>query len=225
VVAIDLPGFGHSEGRTDLFSPQAMGRFLIRLIDEWELEAPHVFGPDVGCPTALFAAAESPSSLTSAVIGNGATEFPLVVDGVLKDLIANPDFDSLLALDGAEVVKQSMGLHEAYEVSAAALEDYVSAYAGSRFGESARFVRNYPTDLPVLADLLPEIRTPILILASDHDPIVPVSNAEYLAQRLPRSEFTPLDAGHFAWEDKADAYRDAALAWLGGGFERVGGDV
>jgi pimeloyl-ACP methyl ester carboxylesterase len=225
VLAIDLPGFGHSEGRVDLFSPQAMGRFLVRLIDEWELAAPHVIGPDVGCPATLFAAVESPSSLTSAIIGNGATAYPLVVDGLLKDLIANPDFDSLLALDGAEVVRQSQLLHEGYEVSAAALGDYVSAYAGSRFGESSRFVRNYPTDLALLADLLPQIQTPILILASDHDPIVPVSNAEFLAQRLPRSEFTPLDAGHFAWEDKADAYGDAAVAWLEGGFEHAGGDA
>jgi pimeloyl-ACP methyl ester carboxylesterase len=225
VVAIDLPGFGHSQGRGDLFSPQAMGRFLVRLIDEWDLGAPHVFGPDVGCPAALFAAADSPSSLTSAVIGNGATEFPLVVDGTLKDLIANPDFDSLLALDGAEVAKQSMGMHESYEVSAAALADYMSAYAGSRFGESARFVRNYPTDLPLLADRLGDIETPILILASDHDPLVPVSNAEFLATRLLRNEFIPLDAGHFAWEDKAEDYGDAALAWLDGGFERVGSDA
>ena len=139
VVAIDLPGFGHSEGRTDLFSPQAMGRFLVRLIEEWELGAPHVFGPDVGGPAALFAAAESPSSLTSAVIGNGATAYPLDVDGNLKELIANPDFESLLALDGAEVSRQSMGMHEIYEVSPAALEDYMTAYAGSRFGESARY--------------------------------------------------------------------------------------
>jgi hypothetical protein len=28
-----------------------------------------------------------------------------------------------------------------------------------------------------------------------------------------------------AWEDKADAYGDAAVAWLEGGFARVGGDV
>jgi pimeloyl-ACP methyl ester carboxylesterase len=202
-----------------------MGRFLVRLIDEWDLGAPHVFGPDVGCPAALFAAADSPSSLTSAVIGNGATEFPLVVDGTLKDLIANPDFDSLLALDGAEVAKQSMGMHESYEVSAAALADYMSAYAGSRFGESARFVRNYPTDLRLLADRLGDIETPILILASDHDPLVPVSNAEFLATRLLRNEFIPLDAGHFAWEDKAEDYGDAALAWLDGGFERVGSDA
>ncbi|MDA0164377.1 alpha/beta hydrolase [Solirubrobacter ginsenosidimutans] len=225
VLAIDLPGFGHSQARADLFSPQAMGRFLVGLIEEWELGAPHVFGPDVGAPTALFAAAESPSSLLSAVIGNGATSYPLEVDGTLKDLIDNPDFESLLALDGAEIVRQSMTMHETYTVSAAALEDYVTGYAGSRFGESARFVRNYPTDLALLEGLLPRIETPVKIIAGDHDPMVPLSNATYLTERLPHCELTVLDLGHFAWEDGAEAWGDAALAWLDGGYTRVGGDA
>jgi pimeloyl-ACP methyl ester carboxylesterase len=163
--------------------------------------------------------------LASAIIGNGAIAYPLEVDGNLKELIANPDFESLLALDGAEVTEQSMGMHETYEVSAAALEDYMTGYAGSRFGESARFVRNYPTDLALLEGLLPQIQTPVKIINSDHDPMVPLSNAEYLNARLPRCELTVLDAGHFAWEDQADAYGDAVLAWLEGGFERVGGDA
>ncbi len=63
-------------------------------------------------------------------------------------------------------------LHETYEVSTAALEDYVTAYAGSRFGESARFVRNYPTDLALLKSLLPPIETPVKVIAGDHDPMV-----------------------------------------------------
>jgi pimeloyl-ACP methyl ester carboxylesterase len=223
VLALDLPGFGQSEGRVDLFSPQAMGRFLVGLIEEWKLGAPHVIGPDVGGPAALFAAAESPSSLTTMVVGNGASAYPIDVAGNLKDLIANPDFDSLLALDGAEVVSQAMAMHEGYEVSAAALADYVTSYAGTRFAESARFVRNYPTDLALLEPLLPKIETPVKVIAGDHDPLVPVSNAEYLADRLPRCELTVLDLGHFAWEDGADAWGDAALAWVHGGYERIGG--
>ena len=223
VIAIDLPGFGHSEGRADLYSPQAMGRFLVRLIEEWRLGAPHIVGPDVGCPATLFAAAESPSSLTSAIVGNGATSYPLEVGGPLKDLIDNPDFESLLALDGAEVVRASMQAHETYDLSALALEDYVTAYAGTRFGESARFVRNYPTDLPVLSDLLPRIQTPVYVLAGARDPMVPISNAEFLVERLPRSELTALDFSHFGWEDGAEVYGDAILAWLDGGFARVRG--
>src|ERR1700759_3061847 len=48
LVAIDLPGFGQSEGRPELLRPEAMGSFLLRLIDEWGLAHPHVVGPDVG---------------------------------------------------------------------------------------------------------------------------------------------------------------------------------
>jgi pimeloyl-ACP methyl ester carboxylesterase len=33
VVAIDLPGFGHSDGRPELIAPDAMGTFLAGLID------------------------------------------------------------------------------------------------------------------------------------------------------------------------------------------------
>jgi pimeloyl-ACP methyl ester carboxylesterase len=225
VIAIDLPGFGHSEGRVDLYSPQAMGRFLVRMIAEWELAPPHIIGPDVGGPAALFAAAESPSSLRSMVIGNGATSYPLKVESNLADLVANPDFKSLLALDGAEVVRNAMQAHESYEVSEAAMEDYVTAYAGSRFGESARFVRNYPIDLALLKDLLPRIETPVKVIAGARDPMVPVANAEYLAARLPRCELTMLDLGHFAWEDGAQAWGDAALAWVQGGFQRIGDDA
>src|SRR5690349_10577448 len=52
-VAIDMPGFGHSDGRSELIAPDASGAFLAGLIDEWGLGAPHVVGPDVGTAAAL----------------------------------------------------------------------------------------------------------------------------------------------------------------------------
>jgi pimeloyl-ACP methyl ester carboxylesterase len=48
LVAIDLPGFGHSQRRDALLSPRAMGEFVIRVADKFGLENPHVVGPDVG---------------------------------------------------------------------------------------------------------------------------------------------------------------------------------
>jgi hypothetical protein len=67
VVAIDLPGFGHSDGRPELIAPDASGAFLARLIDEWGLGSPHIVGPDVGTATALFLAARAPERVTSNV--------------------------------------------------------------------------------------------------------------------------------------------------------------
>ena len=59
VVAIDLPGFGHSDqSRPELIAPDTAGAFLERLIDDWGLGAPHIVGPDVGTAAALFLAAK-----------------------------------------------------------------------------------------------------------------------------------------------------------------------
>src|ERR1700748_472181 len=77
LVAIDLPGFGQSEGRADLLSPRAMGGFLLGLIDEWELGHPHVVGPDVGTGALLFAASEDLDRFPSAVVGSGGASLPL----------------------------------------------------------------------------------------------------------------------------------------------------
>src|SRR5258708_7900552 len=48
LIAIDLPGFGHSEGRTDLFTPGAMAEFLVQLIGEFRLGSPHLLSPGAG---------------------------------------------------------------------------------------------------------------------------------------------------------------------------------
>ena len=81
LLAIDLPGFGRSERRTDLLSPTAMSEFLIRILDEWNISDPHLVCPDVGTPAALFAAAGHPGRIRSLVIGGGATAYPLEVGG------------------------------------------------------------------------------------------------------------------------------------------------
>jgi pimeloyl-ACP methyl ester carboxylesterase len=86
-------------------------------------------------------------------------------------------------------------------------EDYVSAYDLGRFAESARFVRHYPEQNPVLRDLLPTITTPTQIVAGRDDELVPWSNNQYLAELLPNSEIHPLDAGHFAWEQSGGRIR------------------
>src|SRR5262245_50028607 len=99
VVAIDLPGFGHSDGRPDLIAPDTAGAFLGRLIDEWGLGAPHVVGPDVGTAAALFLAARSPERVTSLTLGGGAVRVPIEVGGALKEIIEAPTLEVVRGLD------------------------------------------------------------------------------------------------------------------------------
>src|SRR5258705_7535961 len=84
VLAIDLPGFGQSEARDDLFAPQKMGAFITKALDAFGLTSVHAVGLDVGAPSVLFAALARPELFRSLVVGAGATTFPLAVAGVLE---------------------------------------------------------------------------------------------------------------------------------------------
>ena len=85
-----------------------------------------------------------------------------------------------------------------------------------------RYVRAYPTELPILRDLLPEIQTPVQIIAGARDPVVPPVNAEFLHDRLPKSKLDIIDTGHFTWEDGADEYAALVTSWWGGGYATPG---
>jgi pimeloyl-ACP methyl ester carboxylesterase len=214
LVAIDLPGFGQSERRADLQSPQAMGGFLLRLIEEWELGHPHVVGPDVGTGAVLFAAAEDVERFSSAVVGSGGASFPLEVTGALKDIIEAPDLRGFEGVDGRDIVAGALEGIERHALPDAIREDYLASYAGERFIESAAYVRRYPSELPLLAQRLGEIRTPVQIIAGGHDTLVPPSNAEFLHARLPESKLDILETGHFTWEDGADDYLALTRSWI-----------
>ena len=222
LLAIDFPGFGQSERRNDLLSPRAMGEFLIRIIDEWGLNTPHVVAPDVGTAAVLFAARQHPGKLRSLVVGNGGIAYPLQVGGVLKDFIDAPNLDAFRAIDSRIVIGNALDVsYEHYKLPDEVREDYLQSYEGDRFVESMRYVRSYPQELPLLQKLLAEIQTPVQIINSRRDELVPLGNGEYLHERLPNNKFDVLDTGHFPWEDVADQYAAIISAWVMGGYRNA----
>jgi pimeloyl-ACP methyl ester carboxylesterase len=225
LVAIDLPGFGRSQRRDALLSPRAMGEFVIRVADAFGLENPHVVGPDVGTGASLFAAASHPGRLRSLVVGGGGTAFPLQLGGVLKHFVEAPDLEAYRSVDPRQIVAAALSNIERHELPDFVHEDYLASYDGDRFVESMRYVRSYPTDLPDLADLLPQTQTPVQIITGARDPFVPPVNGEFLHQRLPHSKLDIIDAGHFTWEDAADEYAQLLTSWWSGGHANTGSAI
>lgn len=222
LVAVDLPGFGHSEGRTDLFSPSAMAEFLYTLIGEWGLEAPHLLAPDVGTGAALMLAARHPGSVASLIVGSGGVAYPLDVSGALADMIAAPDLGFLRDFDSRTSVGAAVEPGASHVKEPEVWEDYVTAYDNGRFAESVRYVRTYPTELPVLGELLASITTPVQVMNAEHDELVPPSNGEYLHDRLPHSRLATFNTGHFPWEQDATEYGSVVAHWITGEYARVG---
>jgi pimeloyl-ACP methyl ester carboxylesterase len=142
--------------------------------------------------------------------------------GVLKDWVEAPSLEPYRKIDGRQFVTAAMGTLERYTLTDIARQDYLASYEGERFAESMRHVRTYPEQLSILRDLLPAIETPVLIISGARDPVVPPANAEYLHERLPRSKLDIIDAGHFIWEDAADAYTTLVIGWWAGGYDNPG---
>lgn len=143
--------------------------------------------------------------------------------GVLYEWVTAPDLQPYREMDPRTIVAAGVTMIEGYTVPPAVLEDYYTAYDGDRFVESTRYVRAYPEQLPILADLLPNVQTPVQIIGGLWDFVVPPSNHRFLSRRLPHSTMDLIDSGHFAWEEKPDIYADIVARWWSEGHSRVSG--
>ncbi len=212
--AVDLPGFGASELRDDLLSPRAMGDFLAQLIAEAELGMPHLVAPDVGTSAALFAAAAHPERIASAIVGAGGAAVPIQLGEPLASWVLDPDLDRYRRMDPRAIVGTALATI-AGGVPDDVRADYLACYEGDRFVESMRYARRYPDELPALAEQLPNIATPVTIIAGLRDRVVPLVNARFLQERLPNSRVALIDAGHFAWEEHPLEYASIVLEAIG----------
>jgi pimeloyl-ACP methyl ester carboxylesterase len=145
LVAVDLPGFGRSDYRQDLMSPRAMGSFLVRVVEEADLGTPYVVGPDVGTPTALFAAADPPRSVRRPGGRRRCGRLPARARRTSFLLGARPGPREVPAAGPHAVVNTAVDniAGDVPEVRA----DYLASYEGSRVVESMRCVRRYPQEL------------------------------------------------------------------------------
>jgi len=212
VVAVDLPGFGGSERRDALLAPEAMGDFLVRFVEELDIR-PHIVGPDIGTSAALFAVAARPDLFPSVVVGSGGAAVPIDLGDPLRDWALAEDLERFRAMDARVIVDAAIDTIDGF-VSQEARADYRDSYAGDRFVESMRYVRRYPVELPKLAGRLGGIETPVQIIAGKRDLVVPLVNAEFLADGLPNARLSIVDAGHFVWEDAPEEYASLIVDWV-----------
>jgi pimeloyl-ACP methyl ester carboxylesterase len=214
LIAVDPPGFGGSERRDELTNPRAMGDFIVRIVDAFGLDRPHVVAPDIGTSSTLFAASAHPGRFRSLVIGSGGAAVPITVTGVLKDWVESTDLEPYRRLGGRKIVEIALSTIDGYTPSDEIREDYMACYDGDRFADTIPYAQAYREQLSLLGDLLPGIQTPVRIVQGSDDQVVPPVNAEYLNDRLPHSRVDFIaGAGHFCWEEKPDVYASLVTQW------------
>jgi len=182
VIAIDLPGFGGSEGDRKDMSPSAQGAHLAAIFDELDLHNVHLIAPDVG-----MGAAPGPFKLAFMISMLARFGFMRFTTGLLG---AGP----LIAFSS----KLGSIRHRA---NAKQIDDYKRSYSG-RAHEVVYWFKDFRSKTAELAGRVNEIDIPTLVFWGELDVMFDVSNAEYLNAALPQSKLHILpESGHLAWAD------------------------
>ena len=226
LLAIDLPGFGLSDGSPETMSPSAAAGIVLGLIDQFGIEGFHVVGPDVGAPVALWLAANHPDRVLSANVFNGPGYFPPAMGPGLERLVHSGAYRWLAA---HVVASSAMG--QFYEIAtktgyavaepseAARSEYYAITHNPSSHRLGLAFLASYEEELTALGDGLPETSRPVLVTWGRDDAFVLPENAERLHELLPSSKLVIFEnAGHFSHEDAGDRYVEVLTAWIDGGY-------
>jgi pimeloyl-ACP methyl ester carboxylesterase len=214
LLAIDLPGYGHSQGRADLYSVRAMSEFLVQILEHFDLTKTHVLGPDIGCPISLFTAALYPDRIKSLIICGGASVYPLQVDHFLKDIIEATDLEPYKKVSPTDAINGSLSELKHYHLPDEIRADYISSYADGRLFEAFQILRSFEKDLELLQVWLDKLPVAVQIIWGRHDPIALVENAFILNRRLPNSKLKIMDTGHYAWEDGWEEFAAIIEEWL-----------
>lgn len=220
MIALDLPGFGGSEGGMDCMTFEAQSAFLEKYVSETGIADFHIVAPDVAMPVAMHYVMHRNHKAKSIMIGDGPGILPSSDGSLIKKMVYSSFWQLMIRLNGARVFLSSalqIGyLH--YSPTEAELLDYLASYEG-RVGQVVAYFASYPEGLKTLDPNIDTLSLPVHVFWGDSDAFLMTDNAERLHQRLPKSQLTIFkNCGHFSYQDKGEEFTQVVRDWVNGGY-------
>lgn len=184
VLVIDLPGFGRSHARNELYTPDQYARFLSHIIRTHVGRSVDVVGHSMGAAIALGLAATSPELVRRLVLADVAGI--LSEEAWVSELVRSPEGSGSNPVDDL-----SGALLQTFLTTVAPLlpdPELILRTAASR----DRWLSGDPSRIAALGLLstnfepwLAFVRAPTLLIWGQVDPIAPLRTFEILNHRLP----------------------------------------
>jgi pimeloyl-ACP methyl ester carboxylesterase len=221
LVALDLPGFGHSEGGVEVMSFAAQSAFLDKFVRELDLADMHIVAPDVGMAVALHYAIHRAHRTTSLIIGDGPGILPTNNGSIINKAVDSAFWRLVFQVAGAQAFVE--GAYRLacvnYVPSAEEVADYVASYDG-RIAAVTHWFKTYPGNLATVDPHLADLDLPVQVFWGDLDVFLLPDNGERLQQRLKRSQLKIFErCGHFSYQDKPDEFVQMVLDWVDGAYK------
>jgi pimeloyl-ACP methyl ester carboxylesterase len=217
VLAIDLPGFGASEGDRKDMSPSAQGAHLAAIFDGLDLQDIHLVAPDVGMAAALAYVLDHNHRLKTMAVGHGLGAPGPFKLAFMVNMLAKFGFMRFITgvLGAGPLVAFTAKLGAIrHRANAKQIDDYKRSYAG-RASEVVYWFKDFRSRAKNLSVRVKEIDIPTLVFWGELDVLFHPSNAEYLHAALPQSKLHILpEAGHASWADQPELFADMIIDWV-----------
>jgi len=223
LVALDLPGFGRSEGGLDFMNFRAQGDFVEKFVNELGLENVHVVGPDVGMAAALDYVIHHQHKAASILVGDGPGIVPSLNGSIINKAVDSGFWRMVFQVAGSGAFVGGAYLLACvnYVPNNEEVADYVASYDG-RIGPVCHWFKTYPENLATVDPHLASLDLPVQVFWGDLDQFLVVENGERLDQRLPHSQLKVFkNCGHFSYQDKAQEFAKMVLDWVNGAYKAV----
>jgi pimeloyl-ACP methyl ester carboxylesterase len=217
VIAIDLPGFGASQGDRNDMSPTAQGAHLAAIFNELDLHDTHLVAPDVGMGAALAYVLNHKHRVKSLVAGHGVGAPGPFKLALMINMLAKSGFMRFMTglLGAGPLIAFSAKLGSIrHRANPTQIDDYKRSYSG-RAPEVVYWFKDFRSKASELAGRVKEIDIPTLVFWGELDVLFDPSNAEYLDAALPQSKVQILpEAGHLAWADQPELFAEMIIDWV-----------
>jgi pimeloyl-ACP methyl ester carboxylesterase len=214
VVALDLPGFGHSPMPREKISMAGYARLLDRLLDVLEIDAAAVVGNSMGGFIAAELAISSPQRVERLTLVSAAgisTENAKVPMSGLRRVAPLVAATTAWLASKSDTVARRSRLRNATlsaivrhpsRLPAPLAAEQLRGAGKPGFVDALEAIITYP-----IRERLVEIACPTLIVWGDRDPLITVRDADVFAELIPDSRKVIFqDTGHVAMFERPSAF-------------------
>jgi pimeloyl-ACP methyl ester carboxylesterase len=218
VVAMDLPGFGHSPMPRERITISSYARLLDELLDELRIDAAAIVGHSMGGFVSTELAIAFPERVERLVLVSAAGLSTYLSRDATRALSISRRFERILAAlttwgaVNADTIVRRPRLREAIFADLTRHPGLLGAPLAAELVRGGGGKPGFTGALQALStysvrDRLPEIACPTLIVWGEHDHLVPVRDADVYAELIPDSRKIVFpDTGHIPQIERPDAF-------------------
>ena len=214
VITFDNRGVGRSRAFSYAYTTEALADDAVSVLDDLGLDRVHVYGISLGGMVAQQIALRHPARVRSLVLGATTAGGPRAIraDGEVVTF-----FRRRLRMRGEEAARASIPFNygprcrsEHFE----RIEEDIAQRLAHPFAERAYRAQMFAAGLHNCYGRLASIAAPTLVVHGRHDRIIPVANAQLIAERVPGARLQILEESGHLYATEEPEVDDAIAAFL-----------